>query len=366
MGPLKSAKRLLVLDIDHTLINVPLYDPLIEALTKDGASAEEFYQNLPDGGVFIEAGSPTRVYPRPHLLSFLEGAEALGYELALCTTATKAYVRVVLPLCGVDLSRFVAVITQEALRHWGGKRMKDIAQFTALGYSPDNIVAIDDSTSVYLQPEHVFQISPFLVTGKGYIKDSALPDMLHRLAALGGRSLLKIRQHRQQHFQRERLIRDVSLAAFDSKKYKNLSSRPHIFDQRCADLDHHQGTDPPPPISLDHFLIFKDFGLVGDIRKVGKRLKVTNYCPEAWRDVPPDVSIIKLSGNLLNRLYCEWDREWIQNLCRFLGYTVDRDDVLTLAAISMQPTHTPRLHILAHETSVPGLASDALDVYSMS
>jgi hypothetical protein len=59
-----SGKRLLVLDVDNTLLHAPHYDPMLFALAGVKLSRDEFYGGLPDGGIPLEEGSMVKVYHR--------------------------------------------------------------------------------------------------------------------------------------------------------------------------------------------------------------------------------------------------------------------------------------------------------------
>lgn len=358
----KSKKRLLVLDVDNTLLHMPTYDPMINMLAGCKISKQEFYDELPEGGITVDEDSLMKVYPRPHLHEFLDGAQALGYDLALCSTATESYLGVVLPLCGVDLDRFVFVISREKLSPRGGGKYKNVDQFTAKGYAAEHIVVIDDSRDVYVQTDHVIQIYPYHVTDKRCAEDTELLVMLQRLSHLGEQSLIEIREHYYQHSSRERLIRNLALSAFDYKKYRDLPYRPEIFDKVCVDIEQYPEVTPPIPISLDRFLIFKDYGLVGAVEKHEDVLRIANYCPEVWTDTPSGISTIRLTQRRLDQILWPADCLRLQEYCHFLGYTVSESDVLTLAAVSLQPVSYKGLHVLALREHI---LDDDLDLFAL-
>ncbi|MBU2886768.1 HAD family hydrolase [Gilvimarinus agarilyticus] len=340
---------------------MPTYDPMINMLSGGKVSKQEFYDELPNGGIPVEDDSLLKVYPRPHLLEFLDGARALGYDLALCTTATERYIDVVLPLCGVSLDRFVAVICREKLTPRGGGKYKSIDPFIALGYSANHIVVIDDSRDVYLQTHHVIQIYPYHVSDKRCAKDSELLVMLRRLSHLGDQSLIDVREHYYLHSSREAHIRDLALTAFDSKKYRDLPYCPEIFGKVCVDIERYPEVTLPIAISLDRFLMFKDHGLVGGAEKQGNELRIVNYCPEVWTNVSAGISSMKLTPCHLDQILWSADRIKLQEMCHFLGYKVSQDDVLTLAAVSLQPINYNGLHVLALRE---GLLDDDLDLFA--
>lgn len=342
-------KRLLVLDVDNTLLHLPRYDPMLFGLAGLNVSSEDFYRNLPAGGVSLEKTSIVKVYPRPHLQEFLHSAQQLGYDLALCTTATSDYLDVVLPLCGVDRGIFCEVIHRDTLKYNPKRRCKDLRQFTHLGYSKEQMVAIDDRPDLYFQRENVLQIEPFEVNSElgEYPKDVELLQMIEKLKYLGGASLAKLRRDASTVYQREAVIRDIALNAFNRNKYRELPFQPNITTKRTPDIDRYPNMGPAT-LDVDTFLIFKDYGLVGVIKKMAGDYAINNLCPQEWTDVPGGLNRYSPSDPLLERMF--WFRSAIPSMidvCASLGYTVAENDPLTLGAVTLTQTRG-NLHFLAY------------------
>ncbi|MDO3386171.1 HAD family hydrolase, partial [Gilvimarinus sp. SDUM040013] len=175
MGELGSKdrrrSRLLVLDVDHTLLYAPTYDPLLEVVSGASMTRKAFFDALPTGGVTIQVGRPELVYPRPHLATFIQEAKAMGYDLGICTTATLDYIELLLPRCGVELSLFSVVVTREDLSRSGGKLVKNLHRFSEFGYSLDDVVAIDDREDIHQHTENLLTIKPFNISRDDFRED---------------------------------------------------------------------------------------------------------------------------------------------------------------------------------------------------
>ncbi|MCP8900950.1 HAD family hydrolase [Gilvimarinus xylanilyticus] len=342
-------KRLLVLDVDNTLLHLPRYDPMLFALAELKVSSEDFYRDLPAGGVPLEKASPVKVYPRPHLQEFLHSAQQLGYDLALCTTATSDYLDVVLPLCGIDRGIFCEVIHRDTLKYNPKRRCKDLGQFIHLGYSKEQMVVIDDRPDLYFQRENVLQIEPFEVNPElgEYHKDAELLQMIEKLRYLGDASLAKLRRDARTESQREAAIRDIALKAFNRNKYRDLPFHPDITTKFTPDIDRYPNIGP---VTLDivTFLVFKDYGLVGVIKKEEGGYAINNLCPKEWTEVPGGLNRYSTSDPLLERMF--WFRNAppsLADVCASLGYIVAENDPLTLGAVTLTET-CDNLHFLAY------------------
>ncbi|MDQ2077479.1 NIF family HAD-type phosphatase [Marinimicrobium sp. ABcell2] len=347
MQAIRAKKRLLVLDVDNTLLHVPVYDPLLYLLADLNISEEEFYRNLPDGGDSIDGDPHLKVYPRPHLTEFLDKAESLGYDLALCTTATKQYIDTVLPLCGVSLERFVSVVCREELSRRGLQKVKDVRPLVSAGYKQEDIVVIDDRDDIHLQASHVIKIPSFEVRDDSFLRDDELLIMIDRLEYLGNKSLPEMRRLQRMEREREDLVLRLATEAFDSNKYRDLPFDPEFFLRRSGDIEQHPACEEVEELSLDRFLIYKDFGLVGAVEKNDDSFLINNYCPEIWTDVPGGVSRTGRNVGEISELFWFLSSSDLLAKCKAMGYNVSRDDFLTLAAVTLQSTHFGGMHILA-------------------
>ncbi|MDO3380898.1 HAD family hydrolase [Gilvimarinus algae] len=340
-------RRLLVLDVDNTLLHTPVYDPTTSLLAGLPQSKSSFYDSLPEGGIEIERNSPLKVYPRPHLQEFLSNVQALGYDLALFSTATEAYIHSVLPACEVQLDRFVEVIGKETLRPCGGGKIKDVSQFVDLGYNLKDIVVVDDSRDIHVHPDAVISISPFYVTNKYWAEDSELISVIEKLKYIGRRSLVELREQYWHETTREEHIRQLAVAAFNNQSHKPLPFRPEVFKKVLVDVDHVPDELPPIDLSIDRFLIYKDRKLVGGAEKKDNTLHIINFFPNEWNQFLSDINIVPLNKNTINSFLWSSKRVELQEMCQFLGYNVSVDDPFTLAAVTLQLIDFQGLHILA-------------------
>jgi hypothetical protein len=283
---------------------------MLFALAGLKVSSEDFYRDLPAGGIPLEDASIVKVYPRPHLQEFLHSAQQLGYDLALCTTTTSDYLDVVLPLCGIDRGIFCEVIHRDKLKYNPKRRCKDLRQFTHLGYSKEQMVAIDDRPDLYFQRENVLQIEPFEVNPElgEYHKDVELLQIIEKLRYLGDASLAKLRRDARTTSEREALIRELALNAFNRNKYRDLPFQPNITTRLMPDIDRYPNMGPAT-LDFDTFLIFKDYGLVGVIKKMEGDYAINNLCPQEWTDVPGGLNRYNLSDPPLERMF--WFRSAI-------------------------------------------------------
>lgn len=349
----RTSDRLLILDVDNTLLHVPVYDPLIHALAGNNTISEkDFYRTLPDGGITIESGKPHKVYPRPHLIEFLEKAKKLGYDLALCSTATHDYLYTVLPLCGIDTGQFVAILSRQSLKYRGQNRVKDVTQFLLLGYPKENIVAVDDRNDAYTEEDHVLVIPPFYATHQNFQEDIELLIVIEKLTYLGDRQLSDARYQRDMERGREDTLFNLFNAAFDSKKYKSLSFRPQFFARRVGDIDNFPTRTGLESILLDNFLIYKNFGLVGTVERQGHNLLINNYCPDTWTDQPSGISEIKYDVIEIKALFGYFETAHLVGKCEYLGYQVAEHDLLTLVAVTLESSHFGGFNILALRTGL--------------
>lgn len=344
-----SKNRLLILDVDNTLLHVPVYDNLMYALSGRSPSEEEFYNTLPEGGLSFYDDSPLKVYPRPHLIEFLSSAEGLGYDLALCTTGTREYIEKVLPACGLSLDRFISVVTREQLENTGTRLVKDIRYFASLGYKEDQIVAIDDREDVYrgFQRSKVLKISAFDVKHDSFSEDNELLLTIQRLYNLGDRSLSAIREAQDIEWNREKRLMELAYAAFDSNKYRKLPFIPDIFLRAIDDLEKFPGCKELVELSLSRFLIYKEYGLVGAIERKEDHFMINNFCPDVWTEVSAGVSRIGQDEEHLSGWFWHTASYSMSEMCKAMGYQVDVDDLFTLAAVTLEPSNFGGFHVLA-------------------
>ncbi|MDX6851614.1 NIF family HAD-type phosphatase, partial [Gilvimarinus sp. SDUM040013] len=147
--------------MDNTLLSTRLYEPEGVRSCERNTSQEEFLEQLPTGGILLDEEPIAKVYPRPHLEAFIKGVKDLGYDLALCTTASLEYIELVLPLCGIDPRDFLFVQTHDDLKNRGFEKVKDIRSFVEHGYALKDIVAIDDRPEVHKKTDNVLKILAF-------------------------------------------------------------------------------------------------------------------------------------------------------------------------------------------------------------
>ena len=285
-------KRLLVLDIDNTLLHIPVYEPMLYLLSGTQLSEEDYYNNLPEGGLPLSEISPLKVYPRPHLHTFLAYALSMGYDLAICTTATHEYLHKALTLCGVAFDQFVAIITREQLDAQGNGGFKDIRSFSGLGYELNDIVAVDDRIEIYQQPEYVLRIPSFNVESENFQEDSELLLMIERLEYLGNQSLPLLRKAQVITSDREWRLLKLAEVAFDNKKYRDLPFTPQILTKKIYDLEKYPVVEDDD-FEQGLFLVYKNYGLVGAVKMEGSTYIINNYCPDIWTEAPIEVRPVK-------------------------------------------------------------------------
>ena len=343
-----SKKRLLVLDIDNTLLHIPVYDPMLPLLSGSELSEDEFYKSLPEGGLLLSENSSLTVYPRPHLHTFLTKVCTLGYDLAICTTATYEYLHKALTVCGVAIDQFVAIIDREQLKAQGNSGLKDIRPFIDFGYEVDDIVVIDDKSNVYIQPENVLQIQAFNAVADNFQEDVELLLMIERLEHLGVQSLPVLRKAQAMALDRERSLAKLAELAFDAKKYRDLPFAPQIYTKTIYDLEQ------LPVVEEDDFrqgifLIYIDYGLVGAIKLEEEIYTINNYCPNVWTEVSAGISRFSRSSQALAEIFWMQHKCRLREVCSDLGYDVTEDNFLWLAALTLESTYSG-LHVLPMRT----------------
>ena len=134
---------------------------------------------------------------------------------------------------------------------------------------------------------------------------------------------------------------------FDSKKYRELPFCPDIFLRMPYDIEQFQACKKPEELSLDRFLVYKNFGLVGAVEKKDDHLLINNYCPEIWTDIPAGASRIDRNVCEITDLFGYMNNNELMAKCKFMGYSIPKDDLLTLAAVTLHSSRFGGLHILA-------------------
>lgn len=351
MAGTKKSHRLLVLDVDNTLLHVPVYDSLLHGLGKTGITEKAYYEGLPEGGILLQEEEPLRVYPRPFLQEFIKEAQALEYDLAACSTATHEYLMTTLLCCGIDPEIFVAIHGREIV-----DRTKDIEKFTDLGYSIENIVAIDDNPHVHRYGTNVLAIEPFEVDiNENVLSDSELKNILVKLKYLGNKSLCQMRAELELERSREQLLYSFAFRSFSRDKYRYLPFIPDIYERYILDIDNYSEDDPKME-SVEIVLVYKDFGLVGAIKQTSDSYIVNNFCPDIWNDLPGGKTEYKRNeGNDFDYPIMMWawrtGPQELKERCKYLGYAVSEKDVMTLHAITMEPTGSD-LQLLPYRESL--------------
>ncbi len=351
MASTKKSHRLLVLDVDNTLLHVPVYDSLLHALGKTGITEKAYYEGLPEGGRLLQNGGPLRVYARPYLQEFIKETQTLGYDLAICSTATHEYLITTLPCCGIDLEVFVAIHGREIV-----ERTKNIERFTDLGYCIENIIAIDDNPHVHRHGYNVLAIEPFEVDiNENWHNDSELKSTLARLRYLGDKSLYQVRIKQDYERSREQLLYSFAFRSFRRDKYRDLPFRSDIYERHILDLDNYS-EDAPEVKSEEIVLVYKDYGLVGAIKQTNDSYIVNNFCPDIWKDLPGGKAEYKRNEkNDFDYPIMMWawrtGPQELKERCKYLGYAVSEKDVMTLHAITMEPTGSD-LQLLPYRESL--------------
>lgn len=154
-------RKLLILDIDNTLLNTVILRDLAEGELQ--RIREALLRALP-GSACIKDEPRIVVVPRPHLVEFTEylnGVKGI-LDVGIYSSATASYIRKVLsavfPWC-IGNARFIWDITY--CYELDGILKKDLSKISqSMGYRLENIRMLDDS-EVILQRKLRIEISPF-------------------------------------------------------------------------------------------------------------------------------------------------------------------------------------------------------------
>ena len=161
----EDSKRLLILDVDETLIY----------------GSETALERPGDFHV-----GPYQVYRRPFLSEFLAGV-SIWYDLAIWSSATLDYVS--------DIAKNICPASQEWRFVWGRDRctqrihselfqidyIKDLKKVKRLGYDLDRVLFIDDTpTKLARNYGNAIYVKPFT----GDSSDSELPSLLRYLESV--------------------------------------------------------------------------------------------------------------------------------------------------------------------------------------
>lgn len=161
--------KLIVLDVDNTLLHTVEYSANSHYVAQgDFSSAthrdvEDFYRQFPEGGIpFSDAPFPA-VYPRHYLQEFLTELEQRGFKLAIYSSGTREYLQKVLHLVGIDVRRFVAIWDRTHTVRFRRELGKDLQLAVDLGFSREDIIAIDDRRDLYFPAfeSNVIEVTAF-------------------------------------------------------------------------------------------------------------------------------------------------------------------------------------------------------------
>nr|WP_256504619.1 NIF family HAD-type phosphatase [Gilvimarinus xylanilyticus] len=341
----------MVLDVDNTLLSTHAYDAEIALASGSKLTAESYLELLPSGGVHPFDDLPAKTYPRPHLQLFVAAVQAMGYDLAICTTATREYIDRVLPLCGIELAEFSVIKTREDLTFRGSRIIKDIRMYAEYGYDIDQIVVIDDRKDVYYSSENLLQVKEFLAYSEAYKGDQELLIMLKKLEYLGDRSLPELRKEIGSYEYRERQLEKLLRHCFKADKYVAGYERyqPTLIRERSFDPDfyNHDIEVNNPVDDIKIFFVYIDYGLVGLIKVHENGYLVDNLCPNIWKNVPGGKSQVNLGELEANNVLSGLDEVKANEICKALGYEEYSNDILRAAAISLLPLFG-NMHVLAY------------------
>ncbi|MCP8900054.1 HAD family hydrolase [Gilvimarinus xylanilyticus] len=343
--------RLLVLDVDNTLLSTHAFDAEVALASGSKLTAEGYLELLPSGGVIPFDELPAKTYPRPHLKLFITAVQAMGYDLAICTTATREYIDRMLPLCGIDLTEFSVIKTREDLTFRGSRIIKDIRMYAEYGYDIDQIVVIDDRRDVYYNSENLLLIKEFLAYSEAYKDDQELLIMLKKLEYLGYRSLPELRKEIGAYEYRERQLEKLLRRCFKADKHVAGYERYHptLIRQRSFDLDfyYHDNEANNLVDEMTTFFVYIDYGLVGLIKIHENGYLVDNLCPNIWKNIPGGKSQVNLGELEAKNVLSGLDEGEASKICKDLGYEEYSNDILRAAAISLLPL-SGNMHVLAY------------------
>jgi hypothetical protein len=181
-----------------------------------------------------------------------------------------------------------------------------------------------------------------------YHEDTELLLMIEKLKFLGRDSLAQLRKEANAIFQRETALGNLVQQAFDSSKYRELPFQPKTLTKRRPAIDRHPNT-ALTALDVETFLIYKNYGLVGAIKKEEGEYLINNLCPTQWTDVPSGLNRYNPSDPRVERMF--WFRRsnhLMVNDSESLGYIVSKENSLALGALTLTQTHD-YLHFLAYQ-----------------
>ncbi|MDX6851600.1 hypothetical protein SCD92_19720, partial [Gilvimarinus sp. SDUM040013] len=178
-------------------------------------------------------------------------------------------------------------------------------------------------------------------------EDKELLVMLEKLEYLGKRSLPTLRAEIRREHCRESLLAELVEQVFDSSKYLSGSYRyvPRCIARQNRDPEYYP--DFSTLESIAKFLVYKDLGLVGIITGESSGYSVNNLCADVWRDYPAGESTVSDKELAATLYFHSTARSDAVELCGFLGFNVDPDNTLLLAAISLNQL-ADGYHVLAY------------------